>query len=102
MTGKRGGAGRGAAVAMVLAGVAPVATMAEEPADTLYIDNHYHLQSFLANPTTTLPDLIETMDKHKISRSALMSVAFTAQYDPLFDGPNPTGYYLAIDWQGGL
>jgi hypothetical protein len=76
------------AAALAFALATPATTMAEEPADTLYIDNHYHVQAFHATGAP-LEDFIKMMDENKISRSAAMTLAITTANNPLND---PDGY----------
>jgi len=84
------------AAALLLA-FAPARGAAQDAADCLYNDAHFHIQDFKTDgPRVT--DITRMMDRH-ICRTALMGLSVTVAHDPLIDRDFAPIYYTQTDAQ---
>ena len=85
-------------VALVLAIVsAPAKATAEETAECLYNDEHFHIQDFKADGPPMV-DVVKMMQRH-VCRTTMMGLAVTVAHDPLIDRDFAPVYYTQTDAQ---
>jgi hypothetical protein len=85
-------------VALVLAIVsAPAKATAEETAECLYNDEHFHIQDFKADGPPMV-DVVKMMERH-VCRTTMMGLAVTVAHDPLIDRDFAPVYYTQTDAQ---
>jgi hypothetical protein len=85
-------------VALVLAIVsAPPKATAEETAECLYNDEHFHIQDFKADGPPMV-DVVKMMERH-VCRTTMMGLAVTVAHDPLIDRDFAPVYYTQTDAQ---
>ena len=85
-------------VALVLAIVsAPAKATAEETAECLYNDGHFHIQDFKADGPPMV-DVVKMMERH-VCRTTMMGLAVTVAHDPLIDRDFAPVYYTQTDAQ---
>jgi len=85
-------------IALLLALVSsPQKAHAEDTADCLYNDEHFHIQDFRADGPR-VPEILKAIDHH-VCRTTLMSLAVTVAHDPLIDRDFAPVYHTQTDRQ---
>jgi hypothetical protein len=83
-----------AALLFVLAFI-PLQVCAQDHAECLYNDMHFHIQNFIADGPP-LAEILKMMDQH-VCRSVLMGLPITVAHDPLNDRDFAPVYYTQTD-----